>query len=582
MQLHRIEVPLALAASMLTTLLCTAVTASAGSITVEFNVRIPMRDGTALSANIYRPSGPGPFPAVLVRTPYLDLGTGSQEDGQFWAEHGYAYVVQDVRGRGSSDGSFYPLIHEADDGYDTQTWVGTQPWSNGRVGTLGSSYLGWTQVYTAGLNNPHLAAMVPTVAPPDPFRNIPYQHGVFSPTLIEWLVLLDGHILQKTPLGYVRKELESLPLADMDRLYGRRLPAWHEWLAHPTLDDYWTGLSYQENYLKSRVPGLHVSGWYDDVLIGTLENYTNLTTRALDPAARQQQWLIIGPWPHGVDQGRTIGPIDFGPTAVIGLREIELRWFDHWLKGLDNGVERDPRVRIFVMGANEWRTENEWPMARTRYVKFFLHSAGKANTLRGDGVLSPEEPLAGEPADRFTYDPADPVPFITPPTFAQLGGPDDYRQVEHRQDVLVYTTAPFDVPTEMCGPLRVNLVAASSARDTDWTAKVVDVHPDGFAQRLNDGIVRARFRHSDSQPELLTPGKPEIYEIDAWATCVQFQRGHRLRLEISSSEYPKFSPNLNTGGDEGTGTQRVIAEQTVYHDKARESYLVVPIVPAKQ
>jgi putative CocE/NonD family hydrolase len=580
MMLRQVPLRIAKVIVLLFAWLSCAATAPAGPITAEFNVRIPMRDGATLSADIYRPAGPGRFPVVLVRTPYLDLGTGSQEDGQFWAEHGYAYVIQDVRGRGSSDGSFYPLVHEANDGYDTQTWLGTQPWSSGRVGTLGSSYLGWTQVYTAGLNNPHLAAMVPTVAPPDPFRNIPYQHGVFSPTLIEWLVLLDGHVLQKTPLGYAREQLRSLPLADMDRLYGRRLPAWHDWVAHPALDDYWAAQSYQDNYLKSRVPGLHVTGWYDDVLIGTLENYANLTTRAVDPAARKLQWLIVGPWPHAVDQGRSIGQVDFGPTAVIGLRDVELQWFDHWLKGIDNGMDREPHVRIFVMGANRWRTENEWPMARTRYVKFFLHSSGKANTLRGDGVLSPDEPAPREPADQFTYDPADPVPFVTPPTFAQLGGPDDYREVEHRQDVLVYTSTPFGEPTEVCGPLRVHLVAASSARDTDWTAKVVDVHPDGYAQRLNDGIVRARFRHSDSKPQLLTPGKAEAYEIDAWATCIELQAGHRLRLEISSSEFPKFMPNLNTGEDDGTGTQRMIAAQTVFHDKARPSYVVVPIVPA--
>jgi hypothetical protein len=369
---------------------------------------------------------------------------------------------------------------------------------------------------------------------------------------------------------------------DLDRLYGRRFKSWHDWVAHPTLDDYWRAQGYQENYLKSRVPGMHVTGWYDDVLVGSLENYMNLTTRAVDPSARKQQWIIIGPWPHMVDQSRTLGPIDFGPSAVIGLRDVELRWFDHWLKGIDNGVDRDPHVRIFVMGANEWRTENEWPIARTRYVKYFLHSAGKANTLRGDGVLSPTEPSPREPVDHFNYDPADPTPFITPPTFAQMGGPDDYRQVEHRQDVLVYTSSAFDSPVEMCGPLRVTLAAASSARDTDWTAMILDVHPDGFAQRLNDGIVRAKFRHSDSKPELLTPGKAETYEIDAWATCVELQRGHRLRVDISSSAFPKFQPNLNTGGDDGVGTERLTAAQTVYHERTRASYLVVPIVPHTQ
>jgi putative CocE/NonD family hydrolase len=370
----------------------------------------------------------------------------------------------------------------------------------------------------------------------------------------------------------------TLPLREMDERFGRRIPAWREWFDHPTLDAYWKQQSYQENLLEASVPILHVSGWYDDVLVGTTENFVNLTSRAATAEERQKQWLLIGPWGHHVNSSRRMGDVDFGPEALIDLDALQVRWFDHWLKGEDNGVESDPKVRIFVMGENQWRTENEWPLARTRYVEYFLHSEGRANSLFGDGRLDTRAPSA-EPADTYRYDPDDAVPFITEPNFSQIGGPDDYRPVERRDDVLVYSSAPLTEPLEVCGPLTVRLFAASSARDTDWTAKVLDVHPDGFAQRLNDGIVRARYRRSTETEELLEPGRVESYDIDAWSTCVRMDEGHRLRLEISSSAFPKFDRNLNTGGPIGRETKGVVAEQTVYHDSDRPSRLLIPLVP---
>jgi putative CocE/NonD family hydrolase len=372
-----------------------------------------------------------------------------------------------------------------------------------------------------------------------------------------------------------------IPLLDFDHLVGRDIKAWRDWLDHPALDSYWKSLAYQDKLLDATVPQLHVSGWYDDVLVGTTENFVNLTTKARTPEGRQNQWLLIGPWGHATNAGRKLGDIDFGPQAVIDFDAVQMRWFDHWLKGLDNGAENDPHVHIFVMGQNKWHDENEWPIKRTQYVKYYLHSKGKANSLYGDGKLSTEAP-ATETADRFRYDPADPAPFITDPDFHQIGGPDDYRPVERRDDVLVYTTQPFTTATEICGPLSVKLFAASSARDTDWTAKVLDVHPDGYTQRLNDGIVRARFRKTLEQEQLLTPGEAQEYDIDAWSTCMQFESGHRLRLEISSSAFPKFDRNLNTGGPIGKQSTGIVAEQTIFHDASKPSYLLVPVVPAKQ
>jgi hypothetical protein len=278
-----------------------------------------------------------------------------------------------------------------------------------------------------------------------------------------------------------------------------------------------------------------------------------------------------------VNTTRRLGDVDFGPEALIDFDGAQRRWFDHWLKGEDNGVESDPKVRIFVMGENRWRNENEWPIGRTRYVEYFLHSGGRANSLFGDGRLDTQAPST-EPADTFRYDPEDAVPFITEPNFSQVGGPDDYRPVERRDDVLVYSTAPLTEPLEVCGPLKVQLHAASSARDTDWTAKVLDVHADGFAQRLNDGIVRARYRKSMAETSFPEPGRVESYDIDAWSTCALLGKGHRLRLEISSSAFPKFDRNMNTGGPIGKETMGIVAEQTVYHDRERPSRVVIPVV----
>lgn len=549
-------------------------------VRVEHDLRVPMRDGVTLSADVYRPDAPGRFPVILERTPYDNSRVERTQTGRYLASHGYVYVTQDVRGRGDSEGYFYPLIHEAQDGYDTQSWAGEQPWSDGRVGTTGGSYMGWTQVYPAGLNNPHLGAMVSIVTPPDPVRDFPLRFGTVSPTTISWLITVAGRTLQDISHLDLDSAYWTLPLQEADRALGWHLQPWRDWLDHPTLDDYWKEQAYQDRLLESKAPILHVSGWYDDVLIGTLENYANMTGGAKDPAARRNQHLVVGPWGHSVNRDRRWGPIDFGPDAIIDLDGIQRRWFDRWLKGIANGIDSEPPVNLFVMGANEWRSEEEWPLARTQYVEYFLHSGGKANSRFGDGTLSREAP-GEEPPDRFRYDPADPAPFSTGFGYAQVGGPDDYQEVERRQDVLVYTGPTLAEEMEICGPISVTLYASSSAMDTDWTARIVDVHPGGYAQRLNDGIVRARFRNGLEREELLTPGRVEEYTIDAWATCVRLGLGHRLRLEISSSSWPQFDRNLNTGGSLWKEAEWVVADQTVYHDPARPSHVLIPVIPPR-
>ena len=549
-------------------------------VKMEFNVRIPMRDGVTLSADIYRPDTSGRFPVIIMRTPY-DNGTAPNLiTGKRWAAKGFVYLVQDVRGRGDSDGEFYPLVTEAVDGYDTIEWAARQPWSTGRIGTTGGSYMGWTQVLAATLKPPSLAAMVPIVTPTDPDLNFPMAMGAISPSTVSWLAYIDGKTLQDISQLDLFGAYSHLPLRDADTKLGRRFKAWRDWLDHPARDAYWEPQRYQQKILDYAVPSLHISGWYDDVLLGTLQNFVNLTGPRAGPGVKALQRLVIGPWGHGINRGTRMGDIDFGPSAVIDLDGLQTRWFNRWLNGQQNGIEKEAPVRIFVMGENVWRDEQEWPLARTRYVKFYLRSGGRANSLYGDGRLDTIPP-GSEPPDKFRYDPLNAPPFITEPSFSQVGGPDDYRSVERRDDILVYTSDPFPEPVEVCGPLSVHLVAASSAKDTDWATKILDVHPDGFAQRLNDGLVRARYYKDATKAQFLTPGKAEQYDIDNWATCQLFGKGHRLRLEVLSSAFPKWDRNLNTGGPIGDESKAIVAEQTIHHSRDALSYVVVPFVPRR-
>lgn len=561
------------------TLFVPSIMQSQGSaVRMEFDTRIRMRDGVELSADVYRPDRDGRFPVILVRTPY-DNGTAPNlAAGKRWASRGFVYVVQDVRGRGDSDGSFYPLLTEGRDGYDTIAWLANQPWSNGKVGMLGGSYLGWVQMYAAVEKPPALAALVPTVTPTDPDKSWPMQFGAISPATISWLANISGHTSQDLSELDLWGAYAHRPLRTTDRSLGRSIKAWQDWLDHPASDAYWDQMAYQDRVLESRIPMLHVSGWYDDVLLGTLQNYARLTGPNAPADARSRQHLIIGPWGHRINQSTRMGDFDFGPTALIDFEAVEQRWFDRWLNGIPNGVERDPAVRIFVMGENRWRDESEWPLARTQWTKFYLHSGGKANSRYGDGTLDTMPP-ASEPPDRFRYDPSDPVPLITDAHFSQVGGPDDYQMIERRDDVLVFTTAPFSRPTEVCGPLSATIHAASSARDTDWMTKVLIVYPSGVARRLNDGAVRARYAKDPRKAQFVAPGRIESYPIDNWGTCILLNPGERIRLEVSSSSFPKFDPNLNTGGSIADETQGVIADQAVYHDRAHPSFLLLPIIP---
>jgi putative CocE/NonD family hydrolase len=544
---------------------------------VEHDVQVAMSDGVRLYADVYRPAAPGKYPTVVTRTPYLKETERFTARAHYFAEHGYVYVIQDVRGRGKSGGDFYPFFAEARDGYDTLGWASEQSWSNGLLGTIGASYSAWTQWLCASMRHPNLVTMVAEASPPDFFHCLPYQGGAFGLPLLSWLVQVDGHTDQDIGSIHWESVLKTRPLRDMDRACGRQLRAWQDWLQHDREDHYWSEIAFNRRMNQISLPVFHISGWYDDVLIGTLINYAGMCDANLSRRKKCFQKLLIGPWPHRINTTSRFGAIDFGDEGIINLFEVQRKWFDFWLKGSDDEIVMEPPVRFHVLGAREWHSDVRWPPSRVRMMNFYLHSRGSANTKDGNGRLDTSHPVS-ESADEYTYDPMSPVPFLSDPGWIQLGGPDNYSAVEDREDVLVYSTEPLEKDLRIAGPIVVNLFAVSSASDTDFTAKLLDVHPDGYAMRLNDGIVRARFRNSRSRPTPIVPGRIYEYRINCWATGCVFRRGHRIRVEISSSAFPKFDPNLNTGRPIATDQCPVVAWQRIYHDSENPSHVVLPVL----
>ncbi len=556
---------------------------------IAFDQRIPMRDGVTLSADIYFPTPYDPanathWPTVLIRTPYLKANVDMLAQAKAFAERGFVFAAVDVRGRGDSDGMFTPYINDGRDGYDTIEWLAAQPWSNGRIGTIGASYPGCVQWLAAIEQPPHLSAMCVLVTPSDPFVETPT--GLPSPMHLCWLHYVSGRVVQPMEAVEWSAIYDHLPILTMDERAGRINRHWREQIAHAQLDEYWEPLRYQTKFERVNVPVLHISGWYDDEQIGTPLNYIGMTTHAATPQARASQRMIMGPWGHRVNRESRLGEVDFGPQALIDLRDEEARWFDRWLR--EPGEKKTKRaekaarapVRIFVMGVNRWRNEREWPLARTQWTSYYLHSNGHANSRFGDGLLTTQGPTSeNAPTDCYRYDPSRPVPFITEPTSSQIGGPDDYAAVERRDDVLVYQTPPLENDLEVTGPVRVELYAASSAPDTDFMAKLVDVWPNGFTQRLCDGMVRARFREGMDRPSLIEPGQVYHYTVDCWNTAQVFRAGHRIGLEIASSAFPKYDRNPNTGAPLGQTSELAIADQRIYHDATHPSAIILPVIP---
>jgi uncharacterized protein len=572
------------------------VTRPLAQIRTRLGVAVPMSDGVRLSTDLYLPDAPGPFPVILIRTPYNNNVESQVQDAVFFAQRGYAVAIQDVRGRNDSEGEWSPFVNEARDGYDTQEWCGTQPWSTGKVGTSGGSYVALTQWLPAPLRNRHLAAMAPRVGFSNLFHNWVYTGGAFQLAFnLRWAaVQMNGRVNQvqylwMPPEQHYTTLFWHLPLATGDERAGRVCEFYREWIRHPANDGYWEKLGNLESaYDQIDVPTYGFGGWYDVFLQGTLNNFVGVSTRGFSERGRRSQRVLIGPWIHDLgDRGTCLrtGDVDFGPAALVDLRAEELRWFDYWLKGIDDGILREPPVRVFVMGANRWRTAETWPIPGTRFVEHYFHSAGRASSLFGDGRLDTRRPET-EPPDRYVYDPRDPVPTLGGSTCCGEDitpvpmGPRDQRSAEWRPDVLCYTTPPLATPVEVTGPIKVVLWAASTAPDTDFTAKLVDVAPSGFAMNVAQGIIRARFRESFEHPTLLEPGRVYRYEIDCWSSSNRFEPGHRIRVEIASANFPQFDRNPNTGHPFGVDAELTTASQTVYHDAAHPSHIVLPVVDA--
>ncbi len=564
------------------------------SVAIERGVEAKMRDGTVLRSDVYRPKAPSSFPVLLERTPYDK--SGSADFARKAAARGYVVVIQDVRGRYSSDGEWYPFKNESNDGYDSVEWAAGLPGSNGQVGMIGGSYVGATQMLTAIVHPPHLGGLCPVVTASNYHDGWTYQGGAFEQWFDEsWTSGLAQDTLRRfverntnALNGVWKVPLSAYPVFELPQLSaGTSLthslaPYFQDWLDHPDYDNYWKQWSIEEHYSDVQVPMLTIAAWYDIFLGGSLRNYEGVKLHGANEAARQGQRLLVVIGGHA-GSGRKIGSVDFGPAAELDEDEVALKWYDYLFKNEVNEFSSAKRVKLFVLGANQWREEEDWPLPRARAVNYYLHSGGRANTEKGNGSLSTSPPGA-ERADSFSYDPSNPVPTVGGPLCCDWThlkpGPIDQRPVEAREDVLVYSTPPLPEDLEVTGPVSVELFASSSANDTDFTAKLVDLWPDGFAQNLTEGIVRARYRNSQSSPEYLKSGQVYKFAIDLWATSNVFRKGHRLRLEISSSNFPRFDRNFNTREKDGPARKPVVAVNSVRHEMGYASSLKLQLIPA--
>jgi putative CocE/NonD family hydrolase len=579
------------------------------TIVIDKNVDIPMRDGTVLRADVYRLQDAPPGPALLIRTPYskediVHIMAEMFVDPFELIREGYVWVVQDVRGRFASDGDFEPFRHEQLDGYDTVEWVAAQAWCSGKVGMTGSSYLGMTQWLAATQNPPHLRCIVPTMTPANYHEGVGYRGGALDfGTNLFWLLAVIGQefVTREIEKGQASPEvlallasgvtnmdqlLKSRPLADISPL-SEAIPWYREWLNHPAYDAYWKTIAPKEYHHSLDIPVFNIGAWFDIFIGGTIENYTGMAQKqhALGPAGNR---LLVGPWTHA-EFGGQYAQLGFGLTAsayAANLAGKIKRFLNYWLCDEPNGLDLEPPVEIFVMGDNVWKTAESFPLPETQWTNYYLHSGGAANTLSGDGRLDKFAPDA-EDRDVYLFNPRNPVPTVGGNTLL-LGysisfnsGPKDQREVEQRSDVLCYTSQLLTEPLEIIGPVKAVLYASSSAKDTDWTAKLVDVHPDGKAFYVIEGILRGRYYNSMEQEQLLEPGHIYPFEIDMWATAHVFKPGHQIRVEISSSNFPRYDVNTNTGKDftRDRAEDFVQAVNSVYHEDRYPSHTVLPVIP---
>jgi putative CocE/NonD family hydrolase len=571
----------------------------------EFEIRLlhdqraPLRDGVELSADVYLPLGEGPWPTIVQWTPYESVRDRFVAWGVWFAQRGYAAVVMDVRGKYESGGSYVAWTGDGQDAYDSVDWIVRQPWSNGDVGTWGRSYGAIVQWQLARLRHPAIRCMAPQVISDDYFGDCHYIGGAFQLALsvgaaLIWnsaIGVVTGPSARHTVLN--DRVLRHLPLETLDEAaIGRPVETWKNWMRHQTYDDYWRSVDHRLIYEHVDVPMLQQGGWFDAYPGSTMRQWHGLREQAATELARSNQRVLVGPWSHEEESGRRIGDLDFGPEAESSIRWHELRFYDHWLKGNDTGMAAGPPVSLFTMGTNEWRHVHEWPLPGTAHVNWYLHSGGRAQGAAGDGTFSTEPPVGDEPADSYRSDPLDPVPTIggnnslatmlQASTMEVRTGPSDQAPIESRPDVLVYTSAVLSEDMDVTGPIEAVLYASSDARDCDFVMRLSDVHPDGRSIFVTEGILRARHRNGFDRVDLLEPGKVEEFRIRWYPTSMVFRKGHRLRVSVASSSFPRISRNLQSGGDIATDTEAdaVIATQTILHTAACPSRIVLPVVPA--
>ncbi len=541
------------------------------SFKIQRFAEILTRDQTILIGDLYLPDTPPPFPAIVFRTPYGRDDSNYRKQAKFFASNGFAFLDLDVRGRGDSDGKFEPYFNDGKDGKDVIDWVARQPWSNGKVGTYGGSYSARIQWLTALERPKNLFAMISKVSPSDPFVENPT--GVNDPMHISWRYLVSGRSLKNVNDIEWDNVYRTLPLKDMPKSFGINLPDLDEATKHQTFDSYWDAMSYQNKFETIDVPTLHISGWYDDEQTGTFINYSGMRTRSSSQKSRDNQAIVIGPWGHNVNHSSKLGEVDFGPDAVIDLDDIELNWFRKWL--LDETTQVGKRAKMFIMGENRWVDLDDWPPSGTKPMKLFISSNGRANSRFGDGQIVWKKESIFDDKDEFTYDPMDPTPYVTEITSAQIGGPDNFSSIERRDDVLVYTSPPLERDLTLLGAVGADIFMETDVVDTDVMAMLLDVWPNGFSQRLCDGMTRARYRNGMHKTEFLERGKVYEFKIDLWNTGHRIPKGHRLRIDIASAAFPKYSRNLNTGLDLASDSSVKVANTKIIHTKSHPSNLSV-------